>query len=176
VRAQSAPLAILVFALPFWIAAAPAADPNPQLGFFVVSEEPAADLRFHDSPQYPRLGYIAARPDLIIAELESVSVATRREHSRQLDSKGNIVEQSDDNRPCLEIQLLKRDSKAFEAFTSAHRGKQVLLMLDGDALMAPFISATISAKTIQVSIPKGVDADVLRRRLLPLVRQLSVTR
>jgi hypothetical protein len=140
-----------------------------QLRFFIVSEEAGALLRFFDNPEFPRLGYIAAEPDLVITELEAVSAEPGGGEWSVFDREGNVSERGK-NDPSLQITFTPYDGKALETLTSAHRHQQMLVMLGSDPLMAPVILTSIRDK-VQVTLRKGADADELKRRLETLVRK-----
>jgi preprotein translocase subunit SecD len=146
------------------------AGDQPVLGFYIVSEQPRSGLRYFDSPAFPKLGYIADKPDLSISQLESVSIGTYRDRSTIVHADGS-TEQSDEDRPSLEIHLMATDAKALEDLTGAHLGAQLLLLLGNEPLFAPIIRMKITTQSIQVSLRAGADAEKIKRSLETLVRK-----
>ena len=78
-----------------------------------------------DTPDYPKLGYIAAKPDLIITQLVAVTPAA--------------------NGSALEVTISPEDAQKLTALTEHNIGKQVLLMLGDVPLMASNINSPISS-------------------------------
>ena len=78
-----------------------------------------------DTPDYPKLGYIAAKPDLIITQLVAVTTAAKSS--------------------ALEVTILPEDAQKLTALTEHNIGKKVLLMLGDMPLMAPNINSPISS-------------------------------
>jgi len=144
------------------------AGDQPVLGFYVVSSQPRAGLHYYDSPAFPKIGYIADKPDLLISQLKSVSIGTYRDRSTIVHADGSS-EQSNEDRPSLVIHLTTTDANAFEDLTGAHLGERLLLMLENEPLFAPFIREKISTQPIQVGLRIGVDPEKLKRSLESLV-------
>src|SRR5437016_14216355 len=92
------------------LAALVRAGDQPPLGFYVVSHEARPGLHFFESAALPKLGYIAGKPDLPISQLEAVAVDTYRDRS-QLIHKDGSVEQTNEDRPALNIRLTAPDAK-----------------------------------------------------------------
>jgi len=135
-----------------------------------VSHEARPGLHFFESAALPKLGYIAGKPDLPISQLEAVAVDTYRDRS-QLIHKDGSVEQTNEDRPALNIRLTAPDAKSLEALTSAHLGSRILLMAGDEALFAPVIRAPISGQELQISLAPSADAEKLKARLQTFVRK-----
>lgn len=76
------------------------------LSFYVVSEEKIDGSRFIDTPDFPRLGYIAAKPDLVITRLAAVSKTMSYSRSAKIGKDGKWVETLVPDRPALDVQIL----------------------------------------------------------------------
>jgi len=125
---------------------------NIGLSFYVVSEEKIDGGRFIDTLDFPKLGYIAARPDLIITQLASVS------------------DSSSPANPSVSITIMPGDSQKFEALTKSCIGKQVLLMLDDTPLLAPRILAPVSTQSFLLTMSGHSDKKVIEDGLKKLIR------
>ena len=141
---------------------------QPLLGFYIVSQEAGPGLHFVDSLLFPKLGYIAEKPDITISHLEAVWLDTCHDRSRYYH-KGGSVEQTNEDRPALDIRLSAADAKALEALTSAHLGSRILLMAGSDPLFAPVIRSPVGTQELQFALPIGADAEKLKARLQTLV-------
>jgi hypothetical protein len=132
-----------------------AADVNSNsLSFYVVSDAKIDGGKFIDTLDFPKLGYIAAEPDLVITQLLSVS---------------NNVFQSQIDRPTLDLQISPEDAKQFETLTQNNLGKQVLLMLGDTPLIAPRIIGVVSTQNIQVTIGRHSNRKLIEAALKKLV-------
>jgi diguanylate cyclase (GGDEF)-like protein len=139
------------------------------LGFYVVSEQPGPGVHYFDSPAFPQLGYIADKPDLLISQLKAVSIGSYRDRSTIVHADGSR-EQSDEDRPSLEIHLMATDAKALEDLPGAQLGGRLLLMLRNEPLLAPVVRMKTTIQSIQVGLQPGADAEKLKRSLETLVQ------
>jgi hypothetical protein len=133
-------------------------------GFYVVLPEPSAGTHYFDSPFFPKLGYITARPDLPISRLESVTLETCRERSTLVHEDGTS-EVEDEKRQCLMIRLYPTEAKAFENLTTRYVGRRMLLLLDGEPIFAPNIREPVSGESIRITLPAHSDAARVKRKL-----------
>jgi hypothetical protein len=105
---------------------------NSTLAFYVVSEQKIEGGRFIDTSDMPKLGYIAAKPDLVVTNLQEVF----------FEKDANIVIVPNKDHPILPsdlpqylvVRLRPGDAKPFLDLTKRSVGKQMLIMLDGRAL------------------------------------------
>ena len=105
---------------------------NGTLAFYVVSEQNIEGGRFIDTSDMPKLGYIAAKPDLVVTNLQEVF----------FEKDANIVIVPDKDHPIspsdlpqyLVVRLRPGDAKSFIDLTENATGKQMLVMLDGRPL------------------------------------------
>lgn len=146
-----------------------AGDPPP-LGFYVVSQQARPGFHFFESAAFPKLGYIAEKPDLPILQLEAVTIGTYRDRS-QIIHKDGSAEKTNEDRPALNIRLGAADAKSLKSLTAAHLGSRILLMAGDEALFAPVIRTPIDTQELQISLPPGADAEKLRARLQTFVRK-----
>jgi len=151
------------------VALARAADQS-SLGFYIVSEDARPGLRFIDSAALPKVGYVATKSDLAITQLEAVSVDTYHDRSRLIHKDGS-VEQTNEDRPALDIRLTAADAKLLGQLTSAHLGSRLLFMAGNDPISAPMIRAPINTQDVQIALPAGTDAEKLKANLQTFVRK-----
>jgi hypothetical protein len=109
---------------------------NNTLAFYVVSEEKIEGGRFIDTPDIPKLGYIAARPDLVVTNLQAVfpEEGVNTVIIPGKDGKQSIM--PSDLPRYLVVRLRPDDAKQFMALTQRSVGKQLLVMLGGKPLTA----------------------------------------
>src|SRR5207245_2758865 len=86
-----------------------AADPLPS-GFYIVSPTNGPGLRYVDSAALPKVGYVAATPDIPILALVSATLETCHERSTRVHKDGSS-ETSEDDRPCIQIEFTASDAK-----------------------------------------------------------------
>ena len=85
------------------------------LSFYIVSEEKIDGGRLIDTLDLPKLGYIAAKPDLVITQL--VAVSRKVAHDGGIhDKNGNQIAKGEDH-PELDITFRPEDAKKFEELT-----------------------------------------------------------
>jgi hypothetical protein len=131
-----------------------ASEQAPQLDIFLLSEQPLQDYRLIDTPAYPKLGYVAPRPDLVIRQLSAVSTG---------------VAADGDSTAALELRLTNSDAEALEKFSATHIGKRIVFMLGARPLFAPLLRTPLSTQTVQIKPPAGADVQELKRELEALV-------
>ncbi len=138
------------------------------LSFYIVSEEKIDGGRLIDTLDLPKLGYIAAKPDLVITQLVAVSQTTVADGGIY-DKNGKLIEKPEPDQPALVITIRPEDSKKFEALTKENIGKRVLMMLGDVPLMAPNVVAPISTQSFQVTFGKHSDPKKIEDGLKKLV-------
>jgi hypothetical protein len=137
-------------------------------GFYVVLPEASSGSHYFDSKSFPKLGYIAARPDLPISRLESVTVETCREQST-LHRADGIEEVEDEERQCLNIRFYPTEAKALENLTTLYVNHRLLLLIGGEAIIAPNVREPISDGSIRITLSADSDAAGMKRKLESLV-------
>jgi hypothetical protein len=132
----------------------PPPSTNVPLSFYIVSAENIAGGRFIDTPDFPKLGYIPAVPELVLTKLEAVIV----------DRNGKETVEPMKN---LHIRMLADDATKFTALTEQAVGKHMLLMLGDTPLIAARIMTPIATQSLQLTFREKSDmkkiVDALRR-------------
>ena len=149
---HSTPCAYLVpFAVLLLACSLQAADEKPALAFYVVSKEKIEGGRFIDTKEFPKLGYIPAKPGLGIAELEQASLTKRP-----------------GDRPTIFITLKKEQIDQLADFTGRNVDRKILLMLGNEPLIAPRILEKIRTPDLQIS----VSDEIRRKQILQKLKQM----
>ena len=128
------------------------AEEKPALAFYVVSPEKIEGGRFIDTKTLPKLGHIAAKPGLVIAQLKEASLIKRA-----------------GDRPNILIVLGDKEVDQFAEFTGRNVGKIILLMLGNEPLIAPKILEKIRTPALQISLSKEHDRPKILEALKRLV-------
>ncbi len=128
-----------------------AAENKPTLAFYAVSPREIEGGRFIDTKEFPKLGYIAAKPGLVIAQLKEARLIKRPS-----------------DRPNILITLKAKQVDQLEDFTGKNVGKKILLLLDQEPLIAPRVLEKIRAPTLQISLSE----EKKRTRILKALKQL----
>jgi preprotein translocase subunit SecD len=116
---------------------------NATLTFYVVSEEKIEGGRFIDTPDLPKVGYIATKPDLAVTNLEKVCPQKMADYAIMGDKNGKHTIVPSPSPPSLAVTLQSEDAKRFTALTERSIGKQLLVMLGEKPLTAPRVMAPI---------------------------------
>lgn len=141
------------------------------LRFFVVSSQPAAGLHLIDTKQFPKLGYISDKPDLIFTELKGVVKDTARYRGGTFNSAtGKFTPDPPSLRPALIIDLTDDESAAFAGFAARNVGNQVVLMLGDLPLTAPVVEEAIRTPSLQITLSDKDEQERIYRTLETLVK------
>ena len=140
------------------------------LAFYVVSEEKVDGGRFIDTPDLPKLGYIAAKPDMVITQLVAVSETVTHSSMGKIGEDGKVTSTPLPDQPALVVQILPADAEKFKSLTEHCVGKQVLMMLGDTPLIAPRVSSPISTKSLQISFGDHGNRKPIEDALKKLVR------
>jgi len=140
------------------------------LDIFLLSEVSLPDYRLIDTPAYPRLGYVAQKPDLMISHLKGVSISAVPDSTTPVQSAGAVA-QSRSGASSLELRLTLADAEALEVFSAANVGKKIVFMLGGKPLFAPMLRTPLSTQTVQITPPEGADLQDIKRELEALIRK-----
>jgi hypothetical protein len=142
------------------------------LSFYVVSEEKLEGGRFIDMADFPKLGYIAAKPDLVVMNLEAVHPDVTPRRDVFVDENGKKTPVPVNERASLIIRMLPDDAKQFTMLTEKAVGKKVLIMLGDTPLTAPMIPRPISNQNIGLNMGFGKKKEMkeIETRLKKLVR------
>ncbi len=136
----------LFLALSVW-----AEEEKPTLAFYAVSPQEIERGRFIDTKEFPKLGYIAAKPGLVIAQLK----------------EARLIKRATD-RPNILITLQDKQVDQLEDFTGKNVGKKILLLLGKEPLIAPRVLEKIRAPALQISLSE----EKKRTRILKALKQL----
>lgn len=134
------------------------------LSFFVVSESPVPGGRSIDTPEFSKLGYIRAQPDMVVLRLQSIATNTAHSFSRYAGKTTEVDE------PAVTIVMFPADVKRFAQLTRQNVGNRLLLMLADRPLIAPIIRMPIETSSLQLTLGKRTDADRIRDDLKSLVQ------
>jgi len=141
----------LILALAFSCTTALATEKKPTLAFYVVSPKKIEGGRFIDTKEFPKLGYIPAKPGLGITELSMVALTKR----------------PGDRSPIL-ITLKQKQVEQLANFTGRNVDRKILLMLGNEPLIAPRILEKIRTPVLQIS----VSDEKKQKQILQKLRQL----
>ena len=148
----------------------PAAD-APPLAFYIVSEQKIDGGRFIDTPELPKLGYIAAKPDMVVDELEYANCDPKAiMDSVMVDDNNKETVVPVKSHAAVEIKFNSADRKRFTSLTERAIGKRILLMQGDVPLMAPDIRMPIDAPGIMISLGSGGNPTNVVEGLKKLVR------
>jgi hypothetical protein len=101
-----------------------------------VSDASIAGGRYVDTAETPRLGYIGAKPDLVLEHLESVSFETSKFFTPP--------------QPIVNITMRKESITSFASLTGRASGNRVLIMFGDVALTAPRVAERIEDGKIYI--------------------------
>jgi len=125
----------MIFAGLFLACSVRAADEKPALAFYIVGPEKIEGGRFIDTKAFPKLGHIAAKPELVIAALKEACLIKRP-----------------GDRPNILIALHDKHVNQLADFTSKNVGKTILLLLGNEPLIAPRVLEQIRTPALQISL------------------------
>ena len=127
------------------------AEKKSPLAFYTVSQEKIERGRFIDTKEFPKLGYIAAKPGLVIAQLKEARLIKRP------GDRANIL-----------ITLQDKQVDQLEDFTGKNVGKKILLLLGNEPLIAPRVLEKIRTPALQISLSE----EKKRTRILKALKRL----
>jgi hypothetical protein len=142
----------------------------PVLKFYFVSTEAKPGWRRFDSTTFPNLGYIANRPDLLVARVKNAYVHNTLQSSTIVHADGSR-ETTEELKPTLVITFFPDDAKALYELTTAHLGERMLFLLGDEALFAPVIRERIDDPSMSIVLPVGTNPDKIKTDLEKLSGQ-----
>lgn len=114
------------------------APPPTPLSFYTLSTTKLEGGQFLDTEHYPKLGYIAATPELILSHLESVTPeATPAEGSKA---------------PVIQVRLTPEGTKQLTDFTQRALHKTIVIRLGETILMAPKVNEAITSPDLGITL------------------------
>jgi hypothetical protein len=140
------------------------------LSFYIVSGEKFEGGRFIDSPDFPKLGFVAAAPDLAITQLEAVVPDVSRHQDVMVDKEGRQTVMPVQAKAALAIRMRADDAKKFTTLTERAMGKQILIVIGETPLMAPMIVSPISTQSLTLTFGEKSDQKKIEDELKKLVR------
>jgi hypothetical protein len=138
------------------------------LSFYVVSEGKIEDGRFIDTPDFPKLGYISAAPDLVVTRLQAVVPDISREQSVMVDGKRTVEPLRE--RAAFHIRMHAAEARKFTALTEQAVGKRLLVMLGDSPLTAPRVMSPISTESLFMTFGENADTNKIEHALKRLIR------
>ena len=141
------------------------AGDQPQLRLYIVSQEAREGLCSADFAAFPKLGYIAEKPDLTISQLEGVSFGF------STGPRAGPTEKPKEDRRSLVLRLTTKDAEALKQLTTAHLGARLLMLLNDDPLFAPLLRTPSAGESVYITPPPGSDTAKLKAKLETLVRK-----
>lgn len=139
------------------------------LSFYTVSKEKVEGWKYIDLPQFPKLGYIASTPDLIIHQLKAVE--PYRAQSILITTDANGQKQMKFKKgPGFKITLLKEHTASFTALSNLALHHQVLIMLGDTPLTAPMMQAEITDPKFTLDMIDARGEEEIGRALMKLVK------
>jgi preprotein translocase subunit SecD len=140
------------------------------LSFYVVSDDKIEGGQFIDTPDFPKLGYIASAADLVVTRLEAVVPDVSRQQDVMVDKDGKETVMPLQTRPALIIRMRSEDAKKFSTLTKQAVGTRLLLMLGSTPLIAPMVQAPISTTSLTLTLGDNTDGKKVEDELQKLVR------
>ena len=141
---------------------------NSMLAFYVVSDQKIEGGRFVDTPDMPKLGYIAAEPDLVVTNLQEVFPDKDRQIVIVPDKDHPIA--PSDLPQYLAVRLRLSDAKPFIDLTERSAGKQMLVMLGGRPLTSWHGVGRFPEGRFDISFQNGADLKKTEDDLKKLIR------
>jgi len=140
------------------------------LSFYVVSEGKIEGGRFIDTLDFPKLGYIAAAPDLVVTRLQAVVPDISRERSVMVDKDGKRTVEPLRERAAFHIRMHPAEARKFTALTEQAVGKRLLVMLGDSPLIAPRVMSPISTESLFMTFGENADTNKIEHALKRLIR------
>lgn len=110
---------------------------------YIVSESKLTPGSFIDTPKFPKLGYIAGKPDFLIEHIESLQEKILT-NSRGEKQQGIVIACS------------KEEAAGLEKLTTENLGQKLLIIVGGDPVVAPWIWAPVTDGKIEITgLSKG---------------------
>jgi preprotein translocase subunit SecD len=129
------------------------APPTP-LTFYTLSATKLEGGQFLDTEHYPKLGYIAATPELSLTHLESVAPQTTSPEG----SKASVIQ----------VRLTPDDTKKLAGFTQRALHKTIVIRLGETILMAPKVNDAITSPNLGISLREGPNTQTIEAGLKKL--------
>ena len=159
---------VLLIIWMFLVALVAHAAERPVLNVYIVSKEPGPGLHEADFAAFPKLGYVADKPDLTISQLEGVSFGVG---PRMPKPDGGQTGPTEDRRS-LQLRLTANDAEVLNKLTAAHIGARLLLLLNNEPLVAPEIrTPSVGQSMFVTKLPRSIDTPTVKTKLETLVEK-----
>ncbi|MBB6050711.1 hypothetical protein [Armatimonas rosea] len=129
------------------------APPTP-LTFYTLSATKVEGGQFLDTEHYPKLGYIAATPELSLTHLESATPQT----TSPKGSKASVIQ----------VRLTPDDTKKLTAFTQGALHKTIVIRLGKTILMAPKVNEALTRPDLGIALREGPNTQTIEAGLKKL--------
>jgi hypothetical protein len=137
---------------------APAAG-GPALKLFVVSSKAVAGGHFIDTEQLPKLGFVAADPNMTINVLRRVTV---EERSLPVEQEGRRTVWT------FGIRLTEGDGRSLAALTATNLSKRILIMVSDTPVSAPIVRAPLQTGSFLIECSDPALAETVRSQLVKM--------
>ena len=141
----------------------------PTLSFYAVSAQPVAGGQLIDTPSLPKLGHIAAAPELKITRLEAVLPSSVPPRPPSLDKDGEVHSGSE-GVPTLLLKLHAADLEKLNALVKEAKDHPLLVMLGDQPLMAPRADSLFKGKMILYPVPSNSNRSKVQDELEKMVK------
>lgn len=131
----------------------------PAVSFHVVTSNSLPGGRFIDTPKFPKLGFIAQRPTMVISNWQNVRIEQRPTDS---NPPGKLF--------VLRLTATAPDAIEIANLTRTNLLRTILISIDEEPLMAPRIGAVIESGEVEIHSTNRVDVETLRSRLIQVNR------
>ena len=138
---------------------------KPQLKVYIASKDAQPGLREANIAAFPKLGYVAEKPDLTISKLKRVTYGPGQRVPGEPQGK-----KPPDDRRTLVLELSKDDADALNKLTSAHISDRLLVLLNNDPLFAPEIRTPSTGQSVYITPPTGTDTTAIKAKLDAIVQ------
>ena len=140
------------------------------LNFYIVSEEKIDGGRFIDTPDFPKVGYISVRPDLVVNNIKDVFPQKSADYAILGDTNGTHTIVPSHPAAALSVTLRSEDGQQFTTVTEKAIGKRLLVMLDEKPLNAPKVMAPIESVGFLIEFRDESDLKKTEDALKKLIR------
>lgn len=127
------------------------APPPTPLTFYTLSTTKREGGQFLDTAAYPKLGYIAATPELSLTHLESVAP----QKTSPGGSKALVIQ----------VRLTPEDTKKLTAFTQGALHKTIVVRLGETILMAPKVNDALTSPNLGIALREGPNTQTIEASL-----------
>jgi hypothetical protein len=125
---------------------------NQNVALYVVDDPPTERDRYIDTPSLPHLGFIKSNPNFVAQNIASVEL-----------TESDLGYSNSGKRYDIHIRFSIVDAKALENLVAQNFGKRILIMIDGEPVVAPFLLVPISDGQFNLSYEDKKSAKEIMR-------------